>query len=278
MESIDHIGNLPELAADTIHIWGVHVPTVLDRMDALHEVLCEAEREKASRFRREQDRSASIAARGALRILLSGYTGIPAVDLQFTYSENGKPSLVSPAFNRHGVSQASRLPTGSEESRRDACDTKIGRRDACGKIMGRRDACDTVAFNVSHSGDWVVLAFGRDRNVGVDVERIKWDMDVQSIAARYYSPEEQLAVEQAKDSHLLFFRIWARKEAYVKACGSTLFNELKRMSVPLEDGAEMDGWYFQRLEAGSNYAAAVVTDKPVDKIPCYDFGGLKWES
>jgi phosphopantetheinyl transferase len=66
--------------------------------------------------------------------------------------------------------------------------------------------------------------------------------------------------------------LWARKEAYVKACGSTLFSELKRMSVPIEASAEKDGWFFHRLEAGSKYAAAVVSNKPVAQLPCYNFG------
>jgi len=76
----------------------------------------------------------------------------------------------------------------------------------------------------------------------------------------------------------MFFQLWARKEAYVKACGSTLFTELKRVSVPIEDGIEKDGWFFHYLEAGSKYAGAVVTDQPLATMPCYDFGGLKWEN
>ena len=78
--------------------------------------------------------------------------------------------------------------------------------------------------------------------------------------------------------HSIFFHLWARKEAYVKACGSTLFSELSSYSVPIEEHGEKDDWIFQRLEAGSEYAAAVVTDKPLTDVPCYDFGGLKWEN
>ncbi len=232
MEIIDHIRNLPELAPDSVHIWGVHVPKMLERLDGLESVLSAGERGKADRFRREADRHSSIAARGALRVLLSGYTGIPAAGIEFSYSENGKPSVDDPG----------------------------------------------VEFNVSHSVEWIVLAFGCDRAIGVDIEHIKREMDVSAIAGRYYSTEEQAIIETAGDPHAAFFKLWARKEAYVKACGSTLFSELKRMSVPIEDGAEKDGWFFHDLEAGSKYASAVVTDKPLGSMPCYDFGGLKWES
>ncbi|MCF7817468.1 MAG: 4'-phosphopantetheinyl transferase superfamily protein [Kiritimatiellales bacterium] len=230
METITDIQKLPELDGASIHIWGVHVPDMHDRLAALRGVLSEKEQEKAARFRRETDRESSIIARGALRVLLSGYTGIPAAGLDFHYSENGKPHV----------------------------------------------ADSNVEFNLSHSGDWVVLAFGRSRNIGVDVEKIKWTLDVESIAARYFAPEEIALIENAVDRHSMFFQLWARKEAYVKACGSTLFSELSSFSVPIEDRGERDGWIFQRLEAGSQYAAAVVTDQKLANVPCYDFGGLAW--
>lgn len=237
METIRDIQQLPELGSDTIHIWGVHVPDVLDRLDALASALCEKELEKAARFHRDTDRQSSVSARGALRILLSAYTGIPAAGIDFQYSETGKPHVVD----------------------------------------------SDMDFNVSHSGDWIVLAFGRNRQIGVDVERVKWDMDVLAIASRYFTPGETALIKNAEDRHTMFFQLWARKEAYVKACGSALFRELGTFAVPIV-GSELpdlgikDGWIFQHLEAGSEYAAAVVTDKPLASVPCYDFGGLKWDS
>jgi 4'-phosphopantetheinyl transferase len=232
MKTIADIQKLPELVEDSIHIWGIHVPDMLDRLDAFQVLLSEKEQGKAARFKRDEDRNSSIAARGALRVLLSGYTEISATEIRFSYSENGKPHVVD----------------------------------------------SDIDFNVSHSDEWVVLAFGKRRNIGVDIEKIKLEMEVEGIAARFFAPEEIELLKAAEEKHTLFFQIWARKEAYVKACGSTLFSELNRFSVPTEEGAEKDGWYFHRLEAGSKYAAAVVTDKALTSMPCYDFGGLKWDS
>jgi 4'-phosphopantetheinyl transferase len=252
MEIIEDIRKLPALGGDAIHIWGVHVPDVLDRLEALHAVLCKKEQEKAARFHRDVDRQSSIAARGALRMLLAGYTGIPARELTFEYSENGKPFLVS---------QAARLLPPAQQGRRAA--------------GGTPPAGDTVSFNVSHSGDWVVLAFGRGRTVGVDIEKIKPGMDIGPIASRYFTAEEVQQIDASADKTVAFFQLWVGKEAYVKACGSTLFRELSAFSVPAEDG-EKDGWHFYRLNAGSKYAAAVVTDRPAPHMPCFDFAPLKW--
>lgn len=226
METIRHSHKLPALTPENIHIWGVNVSAITERMDQLERTLNAREREKAARFRRDKDRSSSIAARGALRILLSGYTGIPAAEIAFVYSNNGKPHI--------------------------------------------KDS--DIAFNVSHSAEWVLIAIGYARAIGVDIEKIKQKINIAAIAKRYFSPEEQSAIQAADDPCTLFFELWTRKEAYVKACGSTLFSELKQMSVPVEASAEKDGWFFHRLEAGSKYAAAVVSDKPVTQLPCYDFG------
>ncbi len=231
MEIVSEISQIPDLDEGTIHIWGIHVPDMLDRLDALCAVLSGNEREKAERFRGLTDRQSSIAARGALRILLSRYSGIPAKNIKFEYTENGKPHLVD----------------------------------------------SDIDFNVSHSGEWVVLAIGCNRNIGVDVEQIKTGLDVVAIGSRYFTPEENKLVQKAENQHTTFFNLWARKEAYVKACGSTLFRELSTFAVPVED-EEKNGWHFRRLEAGSKYAAAIVTDKEPVNVPCYDFGGLKWDS
>jgi 4'-phosphopantetheinyl transferase len=237
MESIADIDALPGLGEETIHIWGVHMPDMLDRMEGLYEVLHMDEREKAKRFFREADQQSSIAARGALRILLAGYMERVPAEVGLHYSDNGKPYV-----------------SGSD-----------------------------VAFNLSHSGDWVVLAFGRNRRIGVDVEKIRRDLDIGSIAARCFNPEETALLDSVADKYTLFFQLWARKEAYVKACGSTLFREMNNNTVPLIEGGlpeagERGGWFFRQLEAGSQYAAALVTDKPLTMLTCCDFGGLSWES
>jgi 4'-phosphopantetheinyl transferase len=134
-----------------------------------------------------------------------------------------------------------------------------------------------ISFNVSHSGEWVVLGFGRGRQVGVDVEQLNRTTDVLAIAERYFAPEELELIRSAEDQSAEFFNLWTRKEAYVKACGSALFRELTSFAVPKDD-VEKGGWFFQRLEAGSKYAAAVVTDKAVEDMPCFDFGGMQWDS
>ena len=48
MENIGHISALPMLGNETIHIWGVHVPDVLDELEAMKSILSAEERQKAA--------------------------------------------------------------------------------------------------------------------------------------------------------------------------------------------------------------------------------------
>lgn len=137
-----------------------------------------------------------------------------------------------------------------------------------------------VGFNVSHSAEWVLLAFGRKRQVGVDVEKIRYSRDVETIAERYFSPEEIGLINDATDCKSMFFQIWARKEAYVKALGSALFRELGSFSVPIFENelpsfGEKEGWGFHGLNIDPVYAAAIVTDRPFSSVSCFDFCALK---
>lgn len=238
MEIIENISNLPSLSDDAVHIWGLHVPDLISYFDCFYSVLSDDERWRIDRYRRETTRQSSMVARGALRILLSGYMGSSASKIVFRYNENGKPFVVQ--------SHPSHM----------------------------------IAFNLSHSGDWVVLAFGLDRALGVDVEKIRLEKDIWPIARRSFSEEELALLRPQDQPQSLFFNIWTRKEAYLKAHGTGVFHGLNSFSVPIENGAlpdvaERDGWHYYALEAGSKYTSAVVSDRAIAQLPCYALG--EWD-
>lgn len=87
-----------------------------------------------------------------------------------------------------------------------------------------------VHFNLSHSGDYVALAYG-DAPLGVDIERVaRADL---KIAKRFFAKEEyeHLAEREEEEQADLFARIWTAKEAVVKASGKGLSIPLERFSV-----------------------------------------------
>jgi 4'-phosphopantetheinyl transferase len=90
-------------------------------------------------------------------------------------------------------------------------------------------------FNVSHSGDWVLIALSGAGPVGVDVEQIRQVHDLEAIAERYFAPAEARAIRALAPAERTeaFFTCWTRKEAFVKAMGLGLQAPLDRFTVSL---------------------------------------------
>ncbi|MFP4470823.1 MAG: 4'-phosphopantetheinyl transferase family protein [Bacteroidota bacterium] len=93
---------------------------------------------------------------------------------------------------------------------------------------------DTLHFNISHSGDWVVAAFS-EQPVGVDVEKVR-KMN-SGVARRFFSEEEVAALTRLPLSRQtdLFFELWTCKESYLKAIGTGLTRALNSFTVRHED-------------------------------------------
>lgn len=122
-------------------------------------------------------------------------------------------------------------------------------RDDYGKpyVQGRPD----FHFNLSHSGSWVVIAYGASP-VGVDVERIRMDAGKENIARRHFTPEEQEYVFSAgEENGERFFEIWTAKESYLKYLGTGLRRSLNSFSV-VPDGTGL-GVRFTGRRLGNSY-------------------------
>jgi 4'-phosphopantetheinyl transferase len=129
----------------------------------------------------------------------------------------------------------------------------------------------SVHFNVSHSGDLVLVALAHEP-VGVDIEQHRSGMELPAIAASCFSPAERSDIfVTPEDAHMKFFRYWACKEAWIKADGRGLSLPLVDFTLTgVEDGVcrvQHAGsalpWRVQRLEVREGYEAAVAsTDVP----------------
>lgn len=80
-----------------------------------------------------------------------------------------------------------------------------------------------VHFNVSHSGDLILMAVSEERAVGVDVERKRDVQRVDALLGRWLSVEEQGEFTQLRSRGVppsdAFLRLWSLKEARLKALG-----------------------------------------------------------
>ncbi len=92
-----------------------------------------------------------------------------------------------------------------------------------------------VEFNLSHSGDYALIAMTRESKVGVDVERFRSNIEFESITNRFFSPNEiaKLMSLSPEKKTIAFFNCWTRKEAYIKAQGLGLSLPLDSFDVSL---------------------------------------------
>ena len=128
-----------------------------------------------------------------------------------------------------------------------------------------------LCFNISHSEGLSALAVVLGREVGVDIEWIRPDVEAAALAQRFFSANERARLLQLKTEQLTpaFFRCWTRKEAYIKARGDGLSLALDSFDVALEtgsqsallgtrpDAAEADHWTLSDLHLLDGYAAAI---------------------
>src|SRR4029077_5239132 len=75
-----------------------------------------------------------------------------------------------------------------------------------------------IEFNVSHSGGLALLGFTLNRHIGGDIEKIRNDVDCESIARRFFSAreQEQLSLLPADQGPQAFSPSWPPKRRFSK--------------------------------------------------------------
>lgn len=132
----------------------------------------------------------------------------------------------------------------------------------------------SLGFNVSHTEGLALIAVARDRELGIDVERIRHDVPAEHLVARTLADEERAewrsipAAGRAK----AFLARWTQKEAYVKATGRGLWTAFDGFRIATTEGRptriidpstspeEIDRWSICELAIGSGHVGAIVVE------------------
>ena len=226
--------SVPELNANDVQVWHIHIEDFSDSDDDLTTLLAREEQDRAQRMRVQEKKREYIIGRLALRSILSAYSGTPCDQLSFDYGPQKKPSLA----------EQETLPP---ERRLD--------------------------FNLSHSGRIILIAVTLGKRIGIDVEYIEPDRADEKIAQRYFSPTEFTTLKNLPDEDRIagFYRCWTSKEAFVKARGDGLTFPLDAFDVAIsneeraileirdtnEDAAR---WELKAIEVGDKYAATCAVE------------------
>jgi len=138
-----------------------------------------------------------------------------------------------------------------------------------------------ISFNISYSHYFALYAFtGASRQIGIDIEYLDPEVDCKSIAQSMFSPGEIKRITPLTDDDLLkmFFTIWARKEAYIKAHGEGLSLKLDEFDV-LQDTENWNQiidsngsiWTVKDLAAPRNFAAAIAIEGQMLATNCWHY-------
>ncbi len=128
-----------------------------------------------------------------------------------------------------------------------------------------------LRFSLARSGGAALFGLSWGAEIGVDIEAVRTDADVDDIARRFFAPQELAALASLPDQERLeaSFQCWTRKEAYVKGLGVGVGVPLDTFDV-WGDGSSpvaLDRWRIHRVEVARGFAAAVAVDGLDDWSP-----------
>lgn len=142
----------------------------------------------------------------------------------------------------------------------------------------------SLEFNVSHSGDWVVIGVARGLPLGVDVECHR-ALEFGDLVNSFFSaPERDAWSKLPPAAHApAFFSAWTRKEAYLKALGLGLSKSLDSFSVSIapeaakliacsSDPRAPQQWLISSLDLAPGYSCAVAVGAAVRLLHTFTFG------
>lgn len=146
--------------------------------------------------------------------------------------------------------------------------------------LGGRQVESGVQFNLSHTGEQVLIGFCKNKPIGVDLEQVRPPRNLQRLAARYFSAGEQATLAQLSGEQQLqaFFTCWTGKEAFLKCLGEGLSYGLARFEVEIDPerplslvqvGGDVQGgrgWQLECFAVGEQHlgALAVQSDHKLD--------------
>ena len=150
-------------------------------------------------------------------------------------------------------------------------DIELSRSEA-GKpfVTGKLGGQSAITFNMSHAHGRALIAVSKGQKVGVDLERIRSEVEVEKLSERFFAPSEHATIMRLSQNErgARFFRYWVAKEALLKAQGIGL-RALSQCEILLgADGVGSEvvvpvefpdehNWGVRLLSCGEGWEAAV---------------------
>ncbi len=123
---------------------------------------------------------------------------------------------------------------------------------------------DEIRFSISHSNEFVVLAFTEFGSIGVDIEENKEFPQILRKLSNSEINEQTVLSNEDKFQNKIFYDEWTAKEAYVKALGLGLQKDLRTICIQgdkvFECGELMRSWKIISVNAVRGYSLSVAVN------------------
>ncbi|MFT5351512.1 MAG: 4'-phosphopantetheinyl transferase [Planctomycetota bacterium] len=184
---------------------------------------------------------------------------------KFTFPDKYKEYVVSRGVLRNALAHV--LKQSPSEFIFDYTDSKK-------PYLSRKYNDQEISFNLSHSHGRALIAISLDRQIGIDIEKVRPDIEHEKLAKRFFSEAEHKALMQCVVEKRLpaFFATWTRKEAFVKAVGKGIAFGLSEFDVNIDpeqrpkmqatrwDANDVNKWHMANIDTEKDYMATVVAD------------------
>ena len=124
-------------------------------------------------------------------------------------------------------------------------------------------------FNVTHSEDYALIAIANSA-IGVDIEYIAKNDALINTVTHIFNKQEVAFIQEALDTHYAFYTLWTRKEAFVKALGKGIDDDITK--IPSIDGFHsldptitnntVNTWQLEGFDINEHYVGAVAYQTP----------------
>jgi 4'-phosphopantetheinyl transferase len=134
-------------------------------------------------------------------------------------------------------------------------------------------------FNISHSGDYIIIGFANKWSVGVDIELMNPHADLYNLIIDCMSTTEVSVILNSEMPRPTFYKYWTRKQALLKGIGIGVTDRMKEINcsdglnlVPIEFSGFASSWKVWSFEMEDSYSVSIAHDSAIRVVRFFEIG------